>query len=107
MARKDDVTAWECSSCGEVIYPEEIMEGAMQSVSGHDVVTVAHCSCGQSALLSYTVSSWNKMHKKRKAQMGEESQLDEQRRNSMIGREVAEFARQLETMDTLEDMGLA
>jgi hypothetical protein len=107
MARKDDVTAWECSSCGEIVYPEEIMEGAMQSVSGHDVVTVVHCECGQSALLSFTVSSWNKMHKKRKAQMGEESQLEEQRRNSMIGREVAEFARKLETMDTLEEMGLA
>jgi hypothetical protein len=39
--------------------------------------------------------------------MGEESQLEEQRRNSMIGREVAEFARKLETMDTLEEMGLA
>ncbi len=107
MAKKDDVTAWTCSSCSEVIYPEEIMEGAMQSVSGHDVVTVAHCSCGQSALLSYTVAAWNKMHKRRKAQMGEESHLDEQRRNSQIGREVAGFARQLETMDTLVDMGLA
>jgi hypothetical protein len=107
MARKDDVTAWECSSCGEIVYPEEIMEGAMQSVSGHDVVTVVHCECGQSALLSYTVSSWNKMHKKRKAQMGEETRLEEQRRNSMIGREVAEFARKLETVDTLEEMGLA
>ena len=106
MAKKDDITAWDCSGCGESIYPEEIMEGAMQSVSGHHVVTVAHCSCGQSALLSYTVSSWNKMHKRRKAQMGEEASLDEQRRNSEIGRTVAEFARQLETMDTLEEMGL-
>ena len=107
MARKDDVTAWTCSACGEIIYPEEIMEAAMQSVSGHDVSTVAHCGCVQSALLSYTVSSWNKMHKRRKAQLGEETRLEEQRRNSEIGREVAEFARQLETMDTLEEMGLA
>ena len=106
MARKD-VVAWECSQCGSPVYPEDVLEHAMESVSRRDVVTITHCPCGYSALLSFSKKAWNRMHEDRQAQLRERRDINEQRIRSEIGRTVAEFRRELETGDTLEDWGLA
>lgn len=86
--------------------PEDIMQRSMTSASGIDVVTVAHCVCGNAAILSWSVRDWHILHSMRKAQLAGHEAAGKQRQSSEIGRTVAEFRRALESGDTLADWGM-
>ncbi len=86
--------------------PEDIMERSMTSASGLDVVTVAHCECGNAAILSWSKRDWQNLHRMRKAQLQAGEAAGKQRQDSAIGRTVAEFRRELESGDTIADWGM-
>ena len=86
--------------------PEDIVQRSMTSASGTDVVTVAHCVCGNSAILSWTLRDWHHLHRMRKTQLAGQEATGRQRQSSEIGRTVAEFRRALESGDTLADWGM-
>ena len=101
-----EIIAWRCSVCGEATMPEDIMQRSMTSASGLDVVTVAHCVCGNAAILSWSLRDWGILHRMRKAQLQGQEADGRQRQSSQIGRTVAEFRRALESGDTLADWGM-
>ena len=86
--------------------PEEIVQRSMTSASGLDIVTVAHCECGNAAILSWTVRDWHNLHRMRKNQLIGRDAAGKQRQSSANGRTVAEFRRELESGDTLADWGM-
>jgi hypothetical protein len=104
--QKKEIIAWRCSQCGTAIMPEEVVSHALTSVSGHDVVTVAHCSCGNSALLSWSMADWHRLHQMRTKQLATLDEQEQHKKASEIGRKVAEFRNDLEAGDTLADWGL-
>lgn len=101
-----EIIAWRCSVCGEATMPEDIIQRSMTSASGTDIVTVAHCECGNAAILSWTMRDWQNLHRMRKAQIMGKEAAGKQRQSSEIGRTVAEFRRALESGDTLADWGM-
>jgi len=104
--QEKDIIAWRCSQCGIATLPEDIVQRSMTSASGTDVVTVAHCECGNSAILSWSLRDWHQLHRMRKTQLSSAEAAGRQRQSSEIGRSVAEFRRKLEAGDTLADWGL-
>lgn len=106
MQDEKEVIAWRCSQCGTAIMPEEVMSHALTSVSGLDVVTVAHCTCGNSALLSWSLKDWKRLHTMRKMQLDAGRDMEQHKVDSETGRKVAEFRSFLEAGDTLADWGL-
>lgn len=101
-----EIIAWRCSVCGEATMPEEIMQRSMTSASGLDIVTVAHCECGNAAILSWSLRDWTTLHRMRKSQLEGRKAAGKQRQDSEIGRTVAEFRRTLESGDTIADWGM-
>ncbi len=86
--------------------PEDIMQRSMTSASGIDIVTVAHCECGNAAILSWSVKDWQILHRMRKHQLHARAEAGKQQQSSEIGRTVAEFRRELESGDTVSDWGM-
>ena len=86
--------------------PEDIMQRSMTSASGIDIVTVAHCECGNAAILSWSIRDWQTLHLMRKNQLAGRKEAGKQRQSSEIGRTVAEFRRALESGDTIADWGM-
>jgi hypothetical protein len=101
-----EIIAWRCSVCGEATMPEDIMQKSMTSASGIDIVTVAHCVCGNAAILSWSIRDWTNLHRARKAQLVGREAAGKQRQDSENGRTVAEFRRALESGDTIADWGM-
>lgn len=104
--QEKEIIAWRCSRCGVATLPEDIVSRAMTSVSGFDVVSVAHCPCGNSALLSWSLEDWRQLHHMRKVQLANQQKVVDHLKATEVGRKVAEFRDGLEAGDTLADWGL-
>lgn len=102
--RPEPIVAHTCDDCGHTFLPEDVTLNAMESPSG-DMVTGVHCDCGKDYLLSWHKSKWAAMHAARKKQLRDQYAADKQKKQSAIGREVAEFRRELERIETVADFG--
>ena len=96
--------AWTCKHCHADVYPEDLTEHAMVAPSGRDVVVGLVCECGRQTMLSWRLDAWNAMQKKRFREIEQEQATEVQRMRSAQGRKVAEFRRELELIDTVNDI---